>query len=246
MAFVQKNVNSSLKIGLDLIDLRERAGLSRLEASRRTKIAESIIKSWEEDAWDQEDLIYAERQLMGYVRFFGGNETYFLQKYRANVRERRVQRQLEDLLPRTKKVQSFDLIVGARIWAILGVILFAALLGIYLYFLASKIAQAPGLEVFEPVEGQRVTQPEIHISGKTQSESTVTINGSTVAVQPDGSFSTDVYIPQGVTSLTIASKRRHGNESTVLRHVIYERAEAPISTSQNLNLTSTTSSSSTR
>src|SRR5574337_297997 len=135
MAFVLKSVNASGRIGPDLIELRERAGWSVTEVSHATKISESLIRALEAEAWSEiPDPIYAERILRSYVVFLGGNETYFLEKYRALLRAKHASRKLEELLPRPRQIQLFDLVVGPRLLTVLGFVLFVLVLGGYVYF----------------------------------------------------------------------------------------------------------------
>ena len=83
MAFVSKRLNAVGRLGPDLVELRERVGLSLDEAAHRTKIAPSIIRALETESWnDLPDQVYAERLLRSYVSFFGSNESYYLHKFR--------------------------------------------------------------------------------------------------------------------------------------------------------------------
>src|SRR5574337_1718195 len=174
MAFVQKNVNASGRIGPDLIELRERAGWTVAEVSRATKISESLIRALEAEAWSEiPDPIYAERILRSYVTFLGGNETYFLQKYRTLLRAKNTSRKLEELLPRPRQVQGFDLVVGSRLLTVLGFLFFVLLLGGYVYFQAHAISTPPPLAVETPEEGQPLQEPLADVRGTTLPETSV-------------------------------------------------------------------------
>ncbi len=219
-----KQIHSSECLGPDLIELRERAGLSVEEAAKKTKLPPSFLLSLEEERWtDIDDLIYSERLLRLYVSYLGGNESYYLHKYRACLRARNIVANPEDFLPRPVKLRMKDLLVAPRLIAAAGFFIFSLLLGGYVYGQARAIRKAPTLEIFAPVEGLNISEPEIIVLGKTIPEATVTINGNQAVVRPDGSFEEHIYVSRGMTELNIRARKRHGNEVTETRHIFYER-----------------------
>lgn len=223
-SFVMKQLHSSDCLGPDLVELRERAGLTLEEAARESKLPPSFLRALEEERWsDIDDLIYSERLLRAYVSQLGGNESYYLHKYRACLRARNVEAKPEDFLPRPIRLRMKDLLVAPRLIAIAGFILFSLLLGGYVYGQARAIRKAPPLEIFSPAEGLTVTEPEVVISGKTIPEATVTVNGRPVVVNPDGVFEERLYVSRGMTELSVSARKRHGDEVTAVRHIFYER-----------------------
>lgn len=219
-----KQIHSSECLGPDLVELRERARLTIEEAARETKLPPSFLRALEEERWaDIDDLIYSERLLRLYVSHLGGNESYYLHKYRACLRARNIEAKPEDFLPRPVKLRMKDLLVAPRLIAVAGFVIFSMFLAGYVYGQARAIRKAPPLELMTPTEGQTVEEPEVTVSGKTISEATVTINGNQAVVHPDGSFEERVYISRGMTELNISARKRHGNEVTETRHIFYER-----------------------
>jgi cytoskeletal protein RodZ len=224
MSFTLKSVNPSGRIGSDLVELRERAGWSRAQAAHATKIHESLIRSLEEEAWDQvADPIYTERILRSYVTFLGGNERYFVEKYRTCLEANRLKRSPEELLPRPRRIRRFDLTVGPRLLAVSGFLVFVLLLGGYVYVQARAISTPPPLEILEPADGLRLEEPMVTIRGTTLPESTVEVNGRQAIVQPDGTFSLRLDVPRGTTLVIVTSKKRHSREVTSARRVVYDR-----------------------
>lgn len=222
--FVHKSVNPSLYLGMDLQELRRRAGWSRQAMAQATKIHESLIRALEEEQWDEiSDPISTERILRGYVNFLGGKERYFLQKYRACLREHNLEREPHQFLPWIRRIRARDLTVLSRLVTIGGFILFALFLGGYVYFQVRAMNVPPPLSLEEPLDGSRLERPLVHVYGKTLPESTVLINDQQVAVQADGTFRAEIDVPRGTTVLTISAKRRHGRASILTRRVIYDR-----------------------
>ena len=226
MTFVMKRIHSSECLGFDLIELRERAGLSLIEAAEQTKITPSFLRAVEEERWDDiSDPVYMERLLRAYVSHLGGNESYYLHKYRACLEQRKIETKASDFLPRPIKLRMKDLLVTPRLLAVGGFLVFSLLLGGYVYSQARAIRKAPPLTILSPEEGLSVKEPYISVEGQTIPEASVTINGQPVVVHPDGRFEERLYVSRGLNELTIRARKRHGDEEVQIRHVVYEREQ---------------------
>lgn len=224
MGFVTKRLNAPGHLGPDLVELRERVGLSVEEAARRTKIAPSVLRAFEAEQWaDLPDSVYAERLLKSYVSYFGTNESYYLHKFREGMEAREIVRDRSTLLPRPMKIGAYELAVTPRILAALGFACFALLLGGYVYAQARAMSVAPPLQVFSPADGERVEDPLVLVKGETLPGSSVTVNGVPAVVGEDGRFEYRLNVPRGSTVILVVAKRRHGNETVVARRVIYDR-----------------------
>jgi len=225
MAFVVKRVNGTGKLGPDLVELRERAGLSLEQATKVAKLTPSFLRALEDEDWSGlPDPVYAEKLLKSYVSFFGVNESYYLHKFREGLRTREIERNPADFLPRPVRLGATALVVTPRIIAAVGFLCFVFLLGGYVYAQARAISLAPDLEVLTPADGLRVDDPYVVIQGQTLPGSIVDVNGVEATVRPDGHFSLDLNVPRGTTLIRIVSRRRHGAESVEVRRVIYDRA----------------------
>lgn len=246
MAFTIKSVNPTGRIGADLEELRIRAGYSRSEASHATKIAESFLRALEEEDWGSiPDPVYSERILKSYVVFLGGNETYFLEKYRECLRGRHSARRPEELLPRPRQVNLSDLIVGSRLLTVAGFVAFVLLLGGYVFIQARAISTPPPLSVSSPEDGLRLEQPLVHVVGKTLAETSVTVNGRQAVVQPDGVFDLSMDVPRGTTMIVISARKRHGHEAVITRRVVYDRDLPAFEVVTSTDISSTTSTTAT-
>jgi len=225
MAFVSKRLNAVGRLGPDLVELRERVGLSLEEAAQRTKVAPSIIKALETETWsDLPDQVYAERLLRSYVSFFGTNESYYLHKFREAREAASVTRDTSVLLPRPMKLGPFELAVTPRLLAAAGFILFTFGLGGYVYAQARAMSVAPPLTIESPTDGSHVQDPGIVVRGHTLPGSSVTVNGAPAVVGDDGAFEEHMNVPRGATVIRIVSRRRHGSESTAAIRIVYDRA----------------------
>lgn len=224
MPFIQKSVNTSGHIGQDLIEWRERVGLSRTQAAAATKINESLIRLWEEERWSEiEDPVYTERVLRAYVAFLGGSVPYMIQKYHECIDEKRLHRKLEDLLPRTRKLHLTDFLVGRKLIAAASFFLFALALGGYVFFQAHRISESPSLVITEPQDGLHLDSPNVAVRGTTDPEATVQVNGRPAYVDAKGNFDFILDIPRGTTLVLIRARKRYGREILEARRVVYDQ-----------------------
>lgn len=225
MPFIQKSVNASGRIGQDLIEWRERGGFSRAEAARATKINESLIRIWEEERWNEvDDPVYTERMLRAYVSFLGGSVPYMVQKYHEGIAVERFKRRPEDLMPRTRKIRLQDFLVGYKLVAAAGFLLFAIGLGSYVFYQVHRISEPPILQVTEPKDGTRLDTPSVIIRGTTDPDASVEVNGRQAYVDAKGAFELLLDIPRGTTLILVSAHRRYGRETIEARRVVYDRS----------------------
>jgi len=225
MTFLHKRVREGdTSFGSDLRDLRELRGIAFEEACRATKIDRKILLAFEEDRIeDLDDPVYAAWHLDAYVKYLGGYEPYFRQRYEGRLALLPKRRTAEDMLPRIRRIGFFSMFVAPQFLAFLGVLAFALLLGGYILWQARAVNTPPPLTVSRPRDGEILDHPRVDVRGSTIPEAIVIVNGRDAPVADDGSFNLVLDVPRGTTAITIISRRRRGSETTVIRRVTYER-----------------------
>lgn len=83
--------------------------------------------------------------------------------------------------------------------------------------------QQPSLSVDQPQDGTTIASGvnKITVSGSTDPNNNVTVNGITVIVGNDGSFSTSVSLNGGDNNITIVATNSFNNTTRVKRKVTY-------------------------
>ncbi len=99
--------------------------------------------------------------------------------------------------------------VGAILVLILG----------YLGFQYVKFVSPPTLIVYEPTENQVITSTKVDVSGKTDSDATVSVNNQPSLVGDDGKFQTQILIFEGTNEIIIKATSRSGRETVVRRKI---------------------------
>ncbi len=103
------------------------------------------------------------------------------------------------------------------------------------YFTLAEDAEAPFLQVSAPDEQTLSRQNSVTVTGKTESEAVVSVNGRAAQVSPDGSFQMITSLQDGANSIIIEAKDRAGNLSKVERTVTYV-ADARVTIAYDPNL----------
>jgi hypothetical protein len=94
---------------------------------------------------------------------------------------------------------------------------------------------APTLDVTTPVDNLLTNHSSVTVSGTAAAGSnavtlsSVTVNGSKVAVGSNGAFSTEVQLAEGANTITIVATDSLGKNTTVVRHVTRD-STAPVIT----------------
>lgn len=230
MSFLLRRLETTQTIGSLLKHLRKSANRTLLEMSQATKIQQKHLKALEADAWGSlPEPVYTRQLLRMYATALGGDANYVLSRFE---KERGTCDILTPVrLPR-KKIRLAGLFSPHRLFASFGVLLLFLGAGVYMTSAISAMRRAPTLEVMSPEEGFVSNAASVRVSGKTEPETHVRINGQTVLSTQDGSFDTSVVLERGVNMITIEARRRHSKPTQVWRRVLLhlpEHASRPLS-----------------
>ena len=83
--------------------------------------------------------------------------------------------------------------------------------------------EKPKLEVSSPSDNQEIKggDKKIRVTGNTDPQNTVAINGASVIVNGAGDFASDVTINDGDNTITIVTTNSFGNSTSIDRKVKY-------------------------
>jgi hypothetical protein len=107
-----------------------------------------------------------------------------------------------------------------RLTFILGTFIVAVAVVGYLVYQYLGFISPPKLEVYNPVEGQEVSQPILVVTGKTGTDAVVKINNQSVLVDDDGNFSEELNIFEGTSAIEIVAISRSGKQTQVVRKIV--------------------------
>lgn len=212
--FVRKKVKS-LTLGEKLRQLREDRHMRVQDLSRKVNIKSSYIVALESGVYD--DLptkVYTKGFVRSYARFFGVPEDVLLNLFEReySVHKNISNKDEEETVSRLPKVPRF-VFTPRILLAILSFIVLSGI-GVYLYFGIDSFISSPWLVVEQPANNSVVHEDTIMVSGKTRSNSKVSINGQQVFVDIDGAFSDQISLAPGVNVIHVNSVNRFNKESS--------------------------------
>lgn len=120
--------------------------------------------------------------------------------------------QLEELAMQNPRSSRSQLQVWS--WPVLFFVSFFVIGFSYVLARYWQFTQPPAIEISMPRSGE-VVAGQVQIVGSTDSDALLSINGQPVALQPDGSFQTDLFLTrQGQQAITIVAENQHGRVAT--------------------------------
>lgn len=222
--FTKKDLIPPERVCFRLRALRQEKKVSLEEMERKTRISKKYLQALEECRFRDVPFanVYQKNFVKSYVEALGVDSEPFLKQY---IIEETVK---EDKKP---KVEQEKEIRRSR-WYILpsflrfGLILVPALILIgYLGWQVRRIVTPPSLAIYSPVEGFITQNSTLVIQGETEPEAQISINGQEIKNSEKGQFKEEISLADGVNTITIVVKKKHGKTTTETRHVVYKLKE---------------------
>jgi cytoskeletal protein RodZ len=205
-------------IGEILRSEREQHRLSLSALAERTKIREEYLMALEQNDFAK---LPAATFVKGYIRTYAANFGFDAEPLLAILRRDFKESAVGTLVPREfikpalKRRQVWTPINFAILAFGIVFLTLISYVGVQWY----QIQKPPTLVVATPEENAFVSS-QIMVEGRTMPEVILSVNAQPVALQPDGSFKTEIYLPrQGIHTLTIEAVDRRGKKSVIQRSV---------------------------
>lgn len=90
----------------------------------------------------------------------------------------------------------------------------------YLLFQYRFALLSPSLSLISPKENETFSTTIVHVSGKADSNATVTIDNVPIVLNDDGNFSKDITVFPGKITIHIKAQNSFGKESIIDRHIL--------------------------
>jgi len=208
-------------VGDELRLARKEYGLNLSQAAEYLKEKESVIESLEEEDYHKLPKgIYGKIAFKRYVAFLGLDPRKILKNFEN---DRKVAETLtgNDVFL-NKTVSKKELLIFPKFLRNIAVALVVILAFVYLVSYLNKVFAPPKLEIYYPSNDLIVSDFNMTISGQTEAEATVDINGEQILIDAKGNFSKDVTLKNGLNDIIIRARQKYGQESQVSRRIIVE------------------------
>ena len=205
-----------VRLGQLLYQQRLRKKLTLADAARGTKIKEMFLSALEKGEYHKlPSPAYAKGFVTNYASFLGLPRAEVIALFKREFDEKRAIKVLPDSLANRQKFPLFRIKIQESLLVIVGLaIIFIG----FLLFQYRAAFIAPPLHVLSPENGVVVTQT-IVVSGRTDSEASVSVNDESVSVTSKGEFTKTLIFFPGRAEVIIKAKNRFGKETVVKREV---------------------------
>ncbi|MBW6440897.1 helix-turn-helix domain-containing protein [Patescibacteria group bacterium] len=219
-----------MTVGECLQKKREELGMSIKEISDKLKIRENYLENLENNNYDKlPPDVYVKGFIKGYCQVVGYNFEKMLTLYN---KERGIDEKMQKKKD-TKKVKKISLstgypIITPKIITLFFSILVIAIIGYYLWYQISSFSSTPYLFVANPLNDRIISDAHLQVSGQTEEDIVVKINGEDIYVDPMGYFSETIYLKPGNNKIEIEAINKFNRITSEIRNIIYQKELEPV------------------
>ncbi len=215
--FTQKRLNSEEQPGEKLRQARSNKHLTLSEIAAKTGIRAEYLLALENENYSAlPSGLYSKQYFKEYAVFLGLDPEEIIKKYKLFSSDNQL------AVFNQKILTSKNFLVFPKIARNLLLILIILACFFYLGFYLLKSQEAPSLVIDYPTENLATAESQIIISGKTDKEAELTINGELVLTNEQGNFSLEINLKKGLNEIIIISKKKHGRPQIIQRQILVQ------------------------
>lgn len=215
--FTQKKINTEEKAGERLRQARNLLNLNLKQVASKTGIKEEYLIAMENENFSSlPSGLYGKNFIKKYAQFLKINPSEIINKTPFIDKELQAD-------PFSKKIlKSRNFLVFPKIVRNLLLILVIFIFFSYLSFYLLKAREMPELVIYEPQNNISIEENIIEISGKTDPNANLTINGRVIILENGGYFSTDIDLKQGINQINIISQKKYSQENIREKQILVQ------------------------
>lgn len=216
--FTEKNLNIDEKIGEKLRHKRTVLNLSLDYIAKKTGIKKDYLIAMENENFDLLPKgLYGRNFLIKYANYLKINSKEVLNKSPYKNKDKNFNNPFSK-----KKLTRKNFLIFPKLIRNLLIVLIILAFFSYLFFFFIKSREVPELIVFEPESDLIVNESLINISGKTDPEAQLSINGELIILENNGYFSTNITLNRGLNRIIIVSQKRYSRENRIERQILFQ------------------------
>lgn len=202
------------KLGEILREARTSQNISTKKAAAELHLKPEILEALEEGDWQSlPEPAYVRGFIKNYADFLNLDTNRLLALYRAEFDENKFPHKVSPL--KDKKRLMFTPNKLAPLAFICATIIFLAYLGTQY----TSILAAPKLQIYTPQNDSNTTASVIEVSGNTEKDTTVSIDGELVAIDASGNFRHQIKLDEGQNIIEVIASKRLSPKSRETRVV---------------------------
>ncbi len=218
--FCYKKIDAAIRLGDQLKQKRESLGLRLEQVADKTRIPLKYLEAIERN--DYHVLPKAKAHRLAYIKEYASQVGLSPAVCASQLH-------CEDGLDDSPTIHPYQAI---RLFPFASISIFvrntlmagsAALFAFYLIWQVKGVLEPPKLVLYSPQEGVVYDKPEATITGETQKETKLTVNGKEIVVNEQGKFEAKVGLSTGLNTITIEAIKKHGKTTTIVRHLVVKQ-----------------------
>jgi cytoskeletal protein RodZ len=218
ISYVPKKINRSEGWGEKLQQARLLKNLKIEDVAKKLNIRREYLSALENELFEELPTgLYGKNFVKEYASFLGLDVKEILKSWDEQI----LNNSPDDPFSR-KILAGHKFIIFPKIIRNLLIISAIVICFLYLSFYFKRIILPPKLIITQPETNLAITATNINISGQTEKEAEVTINGTLVLNNHAGYFTQTVNLKKGLNSLTIKAKKKYSRAQTVVRQILVE------------------------
>lgn len=218
---------SMRRVGERLRDQRLRKKLSLADITGITKIKQNYLQAIEDGNYsDLPQITFTKGLIRNYAKAVGLDPEELSAVFRREYDERRAP--VDAKAPAIQTPTSLHITPTTVIRLVIGIVVAISVI----YFIREYriLAGPPRLVVNSPKQNEEISNQTISVSGKTVPEVSLTVNGQPILVNPDGTFKTEIVVPQlpedtkqQLYTVKIDAKAKSEKVSSITRTIVINR-----------------------
>jgi len=217
-AFVPKKISHDESWGEKLQQARLVKKLKIEDIARQINIRPEYLTALEEERFEKLPAgLYGKNYIREYASFLGLNVKEALKGW-----DEQIQNSSPDDPFSRKVLARHKFIIFPKIIRNLFIVSAIVICFLYLSFYFKRIILPPELIITQPAANLALSATNITISGQTEAETEITINGELVLNNHDGYFTQTVNLKKGLNNIIIKAKKKYSREQIVTRQILVE------------------------
>ncbi len=215
-AFIPKRIKRAASWGEKLQEARRLKNLKIEDIAKKINIRAEYLQALEDDRLENLPAgLYGKNFIKEYANFLGFNVKEILISWDSQITNSSPENPFSRKILARHRFLIFPKIL--RNLLIGGAVLICFL---YLIFYFKKIILPPKLIITQPQANLALTGSSLTVSGQTETEAEVKINGEIVLNNHDGYFTQTINLKKGLNNIIIRAKKKYSREQIMTRQIL--------------------------
>lgn len=224
--FKARPITETITVGDCLKRKREELGISLKDLGKKVGIREEYLENLENGNYaDLPPQVYVRGFIKSYAGYLGVDATQLIKIFNREVASISVDEAFSRKQDSVAKKRSWKeyLVVTPRMLTFVGSFVIVSVLGYYFMHQINSFNSKPYLFIDSPSVDEVVQEKELTVSGKTETDAILRINGQEISVNPEGNFSQKITLAPGRNVLVVEAKNRFSRSDKREINIVYEK-----------------------